>query len=121
MLQIQLLGDFHLRYAGKLLESVDSARLQSLLAYLLLHCESPQARQYLAFLFWPDSTEEQAHANLRYVLFKLRQSLPHSEQFLRVQTKTLQWRNDGPFVADVLAYRQALMQAQARHQVGDHT
>lgn len=40
-------------------------RLQSLLAYLLLHRFTPQARQHVAFTFWPDSSEAQALTNLR--------------------------------------------------------
>ena len=48
-------------------------RLQSLLAYLVMHRDSPQARQHLAFLFWPDASEAQARANLRKALYELRQ------------------------------------------------
>ena len=38
----------------------------SLLAYLLFHRDTPQPRQHLAFLLWPDSSESQARTNLRY-------------------------------------------------------
>ncbi|MEZ4610129.1 MAG: hypothetical protein R2838_07755 [Caldilineaceae bacterium] len=40
-LQIRLLDTFELRSNGALVTTVDSARLQSLLAYLLLHRSSP--------------------------------------------------------------------------------
>lgn len=64
-LHIQLLGDFLIENGHAPIEGVDGARLQSLLAYLLLHGEAPQSRQHLAFLFWPDSSETQARTNLR--------------------------------------------------------
>src|SRR2546429_5417746 len=45
--------------------SVDMPRLQSLLAYLVLHCAAPLPRAHLAYLMWPDSTDAQALTNLR--------------------------------------------------------
>jgi DNA-binding SARP family transcriptional activator len=53
---------------------LDSARAESLLAYLLLHRDAPQPRQRLAFLLWPGSTEGQAQTNLRKVLHNLRRA-----------------------------------------------
>jgi DNA-binding SARP family transcriptional activator len=64
-LHVQLLGDFRLVYGDKPVTNVTTGRLQSLLAYLLLHHGTTQPRQHLAFLFWPDSTEAQARNNLR--------------------------------------------------------
>lgn len=65
MLHIQLLGDFQLCYGDQPVTTVNQARVQSLLAYLLLHRHAPQARQQLAFTFWPDVSEAQARNNLR--------------------------------------------------------
>jgi DNA-binding SARP family transcriptional activator len=65
---MQLLGDFRLVYGNELVTSVGTARLQALLAFLVLHRDTPQSRQHLAFLFWPDSTEAQARNNLRQAL-----------------------------------------------------
>jgi DNA-binding SARP family transcriptional activator len=56
-LHIHLLGDFRLDYDGTVLTTVNTVRLQSLLAYLVLHRHTPQSRSHLAFLLWPDSTE----------------------------------------------------------------
>ncbi len=64
-LQIQLLRDFQISYQGKPLDRFDSPRVRSLLAYLLLHRDAPQSRKHLAFLLWQDSSEQQAHGNLR--------------------------------------------------------
>ena len=50
-LYIRLLGDFSLVYADRQVAGLNSMRLQSLLAYLVLHHDAPQQRQHLAFLF----------------------------------------------------------------------
>lgn len=72
MLKIQLFGAFRMEYGGERITTVNMARLQSLLAYLLVHRQAPQSRQHVAFRFWPDSSEKQAHTNLRKLLFQLR-------------------------------------------------
>ena len=82
ILHIHLLGDFRLIYDDEPVTSISTPRLQSLLAYLVLHREAPQPRPYLAFLFWPDSTESQALTNLRHLLHLLRHALPDADQFI---------------------------------------
>src|SRR5215471_12502881 len=81
-LQIRLLDDFSLIYADRQVTSLNTMRLQSLLAYLVLHRDVPQQRQHLAFLFWPETTEAQARNNLRQLLHQLRQAFPAVEHFL---------------------------------------
>lgn len=85
-LQISLLGDFSLAYGCPTcmmeVHTVNTARLQALVGYLLLHRTAPQARDHLAFLFWPDTNEAQALTNLRNLLHKLRQALPMPERYL---------------------------------------
>ena len=71
-LRIHLLGDF-LLVSGEAPVPMPVARAQSLLAYLLLHRDAPQGRSHLAFLLWPDSTEAQAHTNLRKLLYQFMQ------------------------------------------------
>ena len=71
-LHIHLLGDFLLVSGDTTVTTVNLARLQSLLAYLVLHRTAPQARSHLAFLLWPDSDEAQAYSNLRKLLHQLR-------------------------------------------------
>jgi DNA-binding SARP family transcriptional activator len=117
VLRIQLLGDFHLVYDGKSVTSVNSARLRSLLVYLLLHQHSPQLRQQIAFLFWPDTSEKQALTNLRQLLHHLRNALPDAEQFLSIDAAALQWRTESPFVLDLNEYEDALKEAKKFYQV----
>jgi DNA-binding SARP family transcriptional activator len=107
-LHIRLLGDLELRLGGTPLPPLESARAESLLAYLLLHREAPQPRQRLAFLLWPDSTESQARTNLRHVLHHLRHTFPDSDRFLDVGTRTLQWRAAAPYWFDVAVFEEAV-------------
>jgi DNA-binding SARP family transcriptional activator len=120
MLDIQLLGDFRLTHGdhdkgpgNRLLTTVNTTRMQSLLAYLLLHRDAPQRREYLAFTFWPDTDEAQALTNLRNLLHKLRQALPEPKRFLYADMQTVQWRLDAPFALDVAEF-ESLVHSTAR-------
>ena len=95
-LHIQLLGGFRLTADQTPVTTLDSPRLQALLAYLLVHRAAPHARAHLAFQLWPDTTEAQAHANLRTLLHRLRQALPDSDRFLHIDAQTVQWRGAAP-------------------------
>lgn len=110
-LRIHLLGDFDLETDGDPLVAVDSVRLQAVLAYLLLHSRARQPRQHVAFQLWPDSSEEQARRNLRKALHQIRHALPDSDRFLHVDTRTVQWRTDGPCTLDVAEFENALHRA----------
>ncbi|MCC6191193.1 MAG: tetratricopeptide repeat protein [Anaerolineales bacterium] len=111
-LQLQLLGDFQIAYHGKQLRSVNTARLQSLLAYLLIHRQAPQSRQQLAYLFWPDTVEAKARANLRFFLHRLRRALPDAARFLEIGEANVTWRADASFSLDVAAFEDALAEAE---------
>ncbi|MBE3560471.1 MAG: AAA family ATPase, partial [Ktedonobacteraceae bacterium] len=107
-LHIHLFGDFSIFYEEQQITSVTATRLQSLLAYLVLHRGIPQQRQHLAFLFWPDTTEAQARNNLRQLLHQLRQVFPAVSHFLCIETNTLHWRIDRLLYLDVAEFEQAL-------------
>jgi DNA-binding SARP family transcriptional activator/predicted ATPase len=107
-LNIRLLGEFSLTYAGEPVHSIGSMRLQSILAYLLLHRRSPESRRHLAFTLWPDSTERQARTNLRRELHNLRQRLPGADEYLSSGTQTLQWRVSASYTLDVADFEEAL-------------
>ena len=108
-LQIQLLGDLLIENGDAPIQGVDTPRLQSLLAYLLLHREAPQSRQHLAFLFWPDSTEGQARTNLRKQLYFLRRVLPDGH--LYADSKSVRWRAGSPLALDVAQFETCLAEA----------
>ncbi|MBI1299632.1 AAA family ATPase [bacterium] len=90
---------------------VKSARQQSLVAFLALHAGTPHSRQSLAFLFWPDSSEEQAHTSLRNLLFQLRRDLPEIECLLCFGTRAVEWCSEAGVTVDVAAFRRALDRA----------
>ena len=110
ILHFRLLGGFDLTYGDEPVATINTPRLQSLLAYLVLHCDAPQPRQQLAFLLWPDSSEAQARTNLRKLIYQLRQALPRADAYLCATVNTLQWRVDAPFTLDVADFENALAQ-----------
>ena len=119
-LHIKLLGTFLITSDRIPMTSIDMPRLQSLLAYLVQHQGVPQSRTWLASLLWPDSTEEQAHTNLRNLLYKLRQALPESDRYLSVDRHTILWQSDGSWTLDVLDFEQAVARAEQAEQEDNH-
>ena len=118
-LRIHLLGGCSLFHGETPVTGVNTARLQSLLAYLMLHRNTPQSRYHLAFLFWPDSTEAQARTNLRKLLYDLRHALPDADLFLEVDVQTVQWRADAPFTLDVADFESAIARADQAEKAGE--
>ncbi len=112
-LHIQLLGDFRLTYDDAPITTINTARLQALLAYLVLHRDAQLLRQHLAFLFWPDSPEDQARTNLRKLYYLLRNALPEADRFLSADAKSLRWRPDAPFTLDVADFENGVAQAES--------
>jgi DNA-binding SARP family transcriptional activator len=108
LLRIRLLGELSLDLGDAPAPLLESARAESLLAYLVLHREAAQSRRHHAFLLWPDSTEQQARTNLRHVLHNLRRALPQADARLAVTARTLRWRPDAPMWLDVAAFEDAL-------------
>lgn len=119
VLTVQLLGGLNLAYADLPVDGVSSARLQSLLAFLILHADTPQSRQHVAFLFWPDTTESQARNNLRQFLYQLRRTLPNSDRFLKADTNTIYWQTDETQNIDIRCFDEALKEADVAKQQGD--
>lgn len=110
MLRVTLLGEFRIQYHDATINDVNTPRLQSLLAYLLLHHDIPQTRSHLAFLFWPDTSEVQARTNLRNLLHHLRHALPDADKYLVSSGSSVYWRTDSQFTLDVNQLQVALAQ-----------
>ncbi len=107
-LQINLLGGFQLFYDEKSVELAHSSRLQTLLAYIILHRSTPLVREQLAFLFWPDASESQARTNLRNLIHQLRQALPFISTYINFDNSILEWRTDTAFHLDIDAFQRCL-------------
>jgi len=110
LIEIRFLGDFVVKQDGELITTLNKPRLQSLMAYLILHCDTPQFRYHLAGLLWPDSPEAQAHTNLRNLVHLLRKALPGGNSLICSDNQTLQWNPAASFKLDVLDFQQALSQ-----------
>jgi DNA-binding SARP family transcriptional activator len=118
-LEIQLLGGFRLAVEGFPITAINQPRLQSLLAYLLLHRQAPQSRQHLAFSFWPEVSEAQARNNFRQALYQLRRALPQADSFLFVDSNTVQWVAEANYRLDVSEFEAASARAEALEQTTD--
>lgn len=118
--QIQLFGNFALYFEKKRV-SITSQRLQGLLAYIALHRTEPQTRQHIAFLIWPDSSESQAHTNLRTLLHRFQTTLPNIALLLRIDTQTIAWQPNVEIGLDVIDFETSVSLAQKAVKSGDIT
>lgn len=73
-LEIYTLGGFRIMRGGKLFDSLRSRKAQAMLVYLASTTKS-HSREVLADLFWSDSSQTRAMANLRDVIHTLRTHL----------------------------------------------
>ncbi|MBE9139170.1 hypothetical protein IQ254_18545 [Nodosilinea sp. LEGE 07088] len=112
-LQIQLFNGFSLRYGGEAVAGFTNERSQALLAYLVLHRQSPRRRQQMVDDLYPDMVEAQARAALRKDLYNLRQALPEPESFLHIEAQQVQWRQGANVSLDVATFESALDRAEA--------
>jgi predicted ATPase/DNA-binding SARP family transcriptional activator len=86
-----------------------------------LHAGTPQARQHIAFILWPDTPESHARNNLRQYLYQLRQILSDSDRFLVTDANTVFWKKDSAQILDVDLFEQALAAATLAEQHADVT
>ena len=106
-LRVRLLGNAELGVGTTAVGAFASARLQSLLGFLIVHRDSPQPRERVAVALWPDLPEAQARAHLRQALHILRQALPEPDRFLRADSRTVQWAPEAPADVDVALFESA--------------
>jgi len=111
-MRISLFGNLRITFAGRPVTAVNTNRLQSLIAYLILHGDAPQPRERLAFLLWPASSESQARTNLRQLLHHLKRALPAECNLLETTHFTVRWRQDGTSAIDVVDFQ---LLARVRH------
>lgn len=100
MLRVSLLGEQVIVDEGTGAVRSGSSRTVALVAFLAVHGGTPQSRQRIAGLFWPDSPGAQALTNLRRELHQLRQVLD-GEPSLVVTPKDLCWRDTPTCRVDV--------------------
>src|SRR5207248_4993756 len=120
LLQVSVLGEQSIAGGGGdgVATRTRSSRSVALIAFLVVHAGSPQQRQRIAGLFWPESTDAQALTNLRRELHQLRQVLG-DEPSLVVRPVDLSWRDTDTCRVDLRVFsveREAALMAAA---VGD--
>jgi DNA-binding SARP family transcriptional activator len=119
-LRICLFGSLRIARGGDLVTSVNTNRLQSLLAFLVLHGDSIQSREHLAFVLWPGSSEPQARTNLRQLIHNLRRALPDEcRLLLAADNHTVQWRRAPDCAVDALEFTAAIAHAEEAGKRGD--
>ncbi|MFB4303253.1 AAA family ATPase [Actinomadura sp. NTSP31] len=95
-----------------------SPRTVGLVAYLAAHAGSPQTRQRIAGVFWPDSPAGQALTNLRRELHHLRRVLG-PEPSLVITSRDLCWRDTGTCRVDMRVFAVRCEDALAALAAGD--
>lgn len=105
---------FHVFFLGQPRFSIDATpypftarpKVLPLLAYLLLHRNTPLARDALAFALWTDESESNARANLRRHLNYLRQALPPPQNapWLLQENQSVRWNPNAPTWFDVMEF-----------------
>ncbi|MEY9838617.1 AAA family ATPase [Streptacidiphilus sp. EB103A] len=121
MLHVSLLGQQAITDVTTGTVRTRSSRSIALVAFLVTHAGSPQTRQRIAGLFWPESTDAQALTNLRRELHHLRHLLG-DEPALVVTPRDLCWCETRTCRVDVLVFdserRAALAAAAAEDSEG---
>jgi DNA-binding SARP family transcriptional activator len=118
-IRIQFFGTLQFTCDGTAATGINSNRLQSLLAFLVLRAVTPQSREQLASLLWPESDDGQARTNLRQLLHHLRRALPASCCLLISDNHTVQWPRDPVCVVDVFEFDEAVDRAAESARKGD--
>ncbi|RME43265.1 MAG: hypothetical protein D6791_15860 [Chloroflexi bacterium] len=110
-LEVRLLGGFEVRHGDQPVEGFESQKVRALLAYLMLHRETPQSRDRLAGLLWPDKDDDTARRNLRQAVYNLRTSLPHGDTAsppILSTHQTVQFNSASDHWLDVQAFEDAI-------------
>lgn len=118
---INLFGSLRISFEGHPVTTVNTSRLRSLIAYLILHGDTLQPRERLAFLLWPASSESQARTNLRQLLHHLKRALPAECNFLVTDHFSVGWRRDAQCAVDVVDFQVAIAEARSARTRNDHT
>ncbi len=118
MLHVTLLGEQAITDNGTGSVRMRSSRTVALIAFLAVHAGAPQARQWIAGLFWPDSTDTQALTNLRRELHNLRNALG-DEPSLVVTSRDLCWCDSETSRVDIRIFDSERKAALAAAAAGD--
>lgn len=117
-LTLSLLGPFQAVLNGAPLTGFRTQKVQALLIILTAEPQTAHRREQLMTLLWPGMPEPSARANLRQVLFHLRQVIPDFDAatpLLIANRHTIQLNPEAAITVDVAQFSALLTQAQ-RHE-----
>lgn len=116
-----LFGSIEITIKGQNIANSLTDKERAMLGYLVVETSSPQRRETLASLFWPDRPERVARQNLRQALYHIHKvigdyySLAHT---LLVNAETIQFNHrDGAWV-DVIEFTSLLSAFRLHHPDG---
>jgi DNA-binding SARP family transcriptional activator/tetratricopeptide (TPR) repeat protein len=107
VLRIHLFGVPHLTAGGEALKFAARPRSWPLLGYLLLHRQQAVPREPVAYLLWPDDTEEEARANLRRHLNEIHKNLPPESAgrpWIVTEGATIRFNPDAEYWLDIAEF-----------------
>ncbi len=114
-LRVQLLGGFQVERDGVALTAFHSQKAQSLLAYLLVYRDRAHPRSVLATLFWGESDEARAQANLRNALYSLRHMLEGPKgrfgQYILTEGGAVRFHPKSSYALDVAEFEETIESA----------
>ena len=113
---LRFLGAFQVRADAMLVTDFHSDRVRALLAFIALEPRE-HTRAELAALFWPETGDTSARANLRSALHRLRQTLDavepgSSDRLLTISRQSIRFNPEAASV-DVHRFLAAVQDAQA--------
>jgi DNA-binding SARP family transcriptional activator/tetratricopeptide (TPR) repeat protein len=111
-LAIYLFGRPELRRVKELLPPLATQKTQSLLAYLILHCDRSHLRDELAALFWGDRDDVHARHSLTTALWRIRRLL--GKNYLLADSTSVQFDPASPFWLDVTEFEQRVNESTAK-------
>lgn len=101
-------------YQGNREVKLESHKVRGLLTYLVHQRGNPVARDYLAYLLWPDMPNEIARKNLRQALYSLRKALgPLAQVCLDIQRDAVCLHPHPDLEVDVWHFEELTGQVQA--------
>ena len=107
-LSLSLLGPFQVFLDGRPLTSFESSKVRALLAFLAVEGGRPHPRDVLAGMLWPERTNSDALANLRYALYDLRNVIADREAvpgFLLINRSSIQLNPQSDYYLDVAHFK----------------
>jgi DNA-binding SARP family transcriptional activator/predicted ATPase len=109
-LRFSLFGHARVEADGAPFPMATPRKTLQVLAYLLLNRRARIARSHLAYLVWPDETDEGARSRLRSTLFDLARVLPPApeDSWLIVDASTVRWNEAARVTTDVDDFEAAL-------------